>query len=131
MLGMKPGRLTPPHRARSAAVAEAAESIGILQFALDAVVDQQQVIANNISNQDTPNFQADQVSFQSSLAQALQVGGSASVEDSPEGLASGVNGNNVSLPTEMSLMQENNLENQAVDNGLSSQFAILSDAIGA
>jgi flagellar basal-body rod protein FlgB len=112
-------------------VADAAESIGILQFALDAVVDQQQVIANNISNQDTPNFQADQVSFQSSLAQALQVGGNASVEDSPEGLASGVNGNNVSLPTEMSLMQENNLENQAVDNGLSSQFAILSDAIGA
>jgi flagellar basal-body rod protein FlgB len=112
-------------------VADAAESIGILQFALDAVVDQQQVIANNISNQDTPNFQADQVSFQSSLAQALQGGGSASVQDSPEGLASGVNGNNVSLPTELSFMQENNLENQAVDNGLSSQFAILSDAIGA
>jgi hypothetical protein len=29
----------------------------------------------------------------------------------------------------MSLMQENNLENQAVDNALSSQFALLSDAI--
>jgi flagellar basal-body rod protein FlgB len=112
-------------------VADAAESIGILQFALDAVVDQQQVIANNISNQDTPNFQADQVSFQSSLAQALQEGGSASVETSPEGLSSGTNGNNVSLPTEMTLMQENNLENQTVDNALSGQFAVLSDAITA
>jgi flagellar basal-body rod protein FlgB len=112
-------------------MADAAESIGILQFALDAVVDQQQVIANNISNQDTPNFQADQVSFQSSLAQALQDGGSASVETTPEGLASGTNGNNVSLPTEMTLMQENNLENQTVDNALSAQFAVLSDAITA
>jgi flagellar basal-body rod protein FlgB len=112
-------------------VADAAESIGILQFALDAVVDQQQVIANNIANQDTPNFQADQVSFQSSLAQALQDGGSAAVQTSPEGLASGTNGNNVSLPTEMTLMQENNLENQTVDNALSGQFAVLSDAITA
>jgi len=112
-------------------VADAAESIGILNFALDAVVDQQQTIANNIANQDTPNYQANEVSFESSLAQALQSGGTASVQDSPEGLASGTNGNNVSLPTEMTFMQENNLENQAVDNALSSQFSILSDAITA
>jgi len=112
-------------------VADAAESIGILQFALDAVVDQQQTIANNISNQDTPNFQADDVTFESSLAQALQSGGSATVQTTPEGLASGTNGNNVSLPTEMTLMQENDLENQTVDNALSGQFSILSDAITA
>jgi hypothetical protein len=57
------------------------------------------------------------MSFQSSLAQALHVGGDASVDDSSEGLASGINGNNVSLPTEMSFMQENNLENQAWTTG--------------
>jgi flagellar basal-body rod protein FlgB len=112
-------------------VADATESIGILQFALDAVVDQQQTIANNISNQDTPNYQADEVTFESSLAQALESGGTATVQDSPEGLASGTNGNNVSLPTEMTLMQENDLENQTVDNALSGQFSILSDAITA
>jgi flagellar basal-body rod protein FlgB len=112
-------------------VADATESIGILQFALDAVVDQQQTIANNISNQDTPNYQADEVTFESSLAQALESGGTATVQDSPEGLASGSNGNNVSLPTEMTFMQENDLENQTVDNALSGQFAILSDAITA
>jgi flagellar basal-body rod protein FlgB len=112
-------------------VADAAESIGILQFALDSVVDQQQVIANNIANQDTPDYQSDQVTFQSSLAQALQDGGSASAVTSPEGLAPGSNGNNVSLPTETTLMQENDLENQTVDNALSGQFAILSDAISA
>ena len=112
-------------------MADAAESIGILQFALDAVVDQQQTIANNISNQDTPNFQANDVTFESSLAQALQTGGTATVQSSPEGLASGTNGNNVSLPTEMTFMQENDLENQTVDNALSGQFAILSDAMTA
>ena len=112
-------------------MADAAESIGILQFALDAVVDQQQTIANNISNQDTPNFQADDVTFESSLAQALQSGGSATVQTTPEGLASGTNGNNVSLPTEMTFKQENDLENQTVDNALSGQFSILSDAITA
>ena len=112
-------------------MADAAESIGILQFALDSVVDQQQVIANNIANQDTPGYQADDVTFQSSLAQALLDGGSAAVTTAPEGLASGPNGNNVSLSTETTLMQENDLENQTVDNALSSQFAILSNAITA
>jgi flagellar basal-body rod protein FlgB len=110
-------------------VTDAAESIGILQFALDSVVNQQQAIANNIANQNTPNFQADQVTFQSSLAQALSAGGVASAQTTPEGLASGSNGNNVSLPTEMTLMQENDLENQTVVNSLDGQFAMLSDAI--
>ncbi len=108
---------------------DAAESIGILQFALDSVVDQQQTIANNIANEDTPNYQADQVTFQSSLAQALAGGGVASEQTVPEGLASGPNGNNVSLSTEMTLMQENDLENQTVVNSLDGQFAVLSDAI--
>lgn len=112
-------------------MADATQSIGILQFALDAVVSQQQVIANNIANQDTPGYQASQVSFQSSLAQALQRGGNAAMSVTPEGLASGTNGNNVSLSTEMTLLQENNLENKVVDNALSAQFTILSAALTA
>jgi len=112
-------------------MADATNSIGILQFALDAVVTQQQVIANNIANQDTPGYQASQVSFQSSLAQALQQGGAASASVVPEGLASGTTGNNVSMSTEMTLLQENNLENKTIDNALSSQFALLSAALTA
>ncbi len=110
-------------------MADATEAIGVLQFALDSVVQQQQVIANNIANVNTPGFQADQVTFESSLANALANGGSASSAIVPEGLASGTNGNNVSLPTEMTLMQENDLQNQAVVNGLNDQFAILQNAI--
>lgn len=112
-------------------MADATNSIGILQFALDAVVTQQQVIANNIANQDTPGYQASHVTFQSSLAQALQEGGSASVSVAPEGLPSGATGNNVSMSTEMTLLQENDLENKTIDNALSSQFALLSAALTA
>ena len=112
-------------------MAGATESIGILQFALDAIVSQQQVIANNIANQDTPGYQANQVTFQSSLAAALNQGGTATVSTTPEGLPSGTNGNNVSIATEMTLLQENSLENQTVDNALSAQFTILSSAITA
>jgi flagellar basal-body rod protein FlgB len=116
-------------RAEEWAMADATESIGILQFALDSVTAQQQTIANNISNVDTPGFQADQVTFESSLADALANGGQASAQSVPEGLSSGSNGNNVSLSTEMTLMQENDLENQTVVNALDDQFAVLSDAI--
>lgn len=112
-------------------MASATESIGILQFALDATVHQQQVIANNISNLNTPNFQAQKVSFESSLANALNQGGSATETTSPEGLLSGVNGNNVSLPAETTLLMENNLENRTLDNALSGQFTLVSDAIVA
>ncbi len=110
-------------------MADAAQAIGILQFALDSVVDQQQVIANNIANNDTPGYQADEVTFEQSLATALSQGGNATMQDVPEGLPSGSNGNNVSLPTEMTLMQENDLENQTVVNALNDQFTVLSDAI--
>jgi flagellar basal-body rod protein FlgB len=130
-LGTEPGRQTPYAKVRSTAVADATQSIGILQFALDAVVQQQQTIANNIANQSTPGFQAAQVNFQSSLAQALQNGGSASAVSTPEGLASGTNGNNVSLANEMTLMVQNSLENQTVANALSGQFTILSNAMTA
>ena len=112
-------------------MANVTESIGILQFALNATVTQQQVIANNISNLNPPNYQADKVSFESSLSQALKSGGVARIETLPEGLASGTNGNNVSLPTETTLMMKNNLENQTLDNAISGQFTIFSDALNA
>jgi flagellar basal-body rod protein FlgB len=118
-----------PCGAEESAMADAAESIGILQFALDGVVGQQQTIANNIANLNTPGFQADQVTFASSLADALANGGVATAQAVPEGLSPGSNGNNVSLPTEMTLMQENNLQNQTVVNALNDQFHLLSDAI--
>ena len=112
-------------------MANAVEAIGVLQFALNATVDQQQAIANNIANLNVPGYKAEKVSFQSSLANAIDKGGSASVTISQEPLLPGVSGNNVSLPTETTLMLKNNLENQTLDNALSGQFTIVSDALQA
>ena len=65
----------------------------------------------------------------SSLAAAMADGGTATAQTVPEGLSSASDGNNVSLATEMTLMQENSLASQTVDNALSDQFTVLSDAI--
>jgi flagellar basal-body rod protein FlgB len=110
-------------------VADAVETINVLNFALNAIQDRQNVIANNIANADTPGYQANVVDFENSLASAISVGGDAATTLLPEGLASGTNGNNVSLPAELSLETETNLENQSVANSLSSEFATLSSAI--
>ncbi|MGO9964493.1 MAG: flagellar basal body rod protein FlgB [Acidimicrobiales bacterium] len=112
-------------------MADAVEAINVLNFALDAIQQRQQVIANNITNENTPGFQAQVVTFEQSLADAVADGGTASTTIAPEGLPSGTNGNNVSLPAELALETQTNLENQSVANSLSSQFAILSSAISA
>jgi flagellar basal-body rod protein FlgB len=110
-------------------VADALEAINVLNFALDAIQARSQVIANNIANQGTPGFQANVVTFESSLAGALDHGGVASASVVPEGLPSATDGNNVDLSAEMSLLSQTNLENQSVANSLDSQFTTLSSAI--
>ncbi|MGD0440419.1 MAG: flagellar basal body protein [Acidimicrobiales bacterium] len=110
-------------------MADAVEAINVLNFALDAIQERQQVIANNIANENTPGFQAQVVSFEQSLANAVADGGGASATITPEGLPSATNGNNVSLPAELALETQTNLENQSVANSLNSEFAILSTAV--
>ncbi len=108
---------------------DAIQSINVLNFALDAIEQRQQVISNNVANQDTPGFQANVVNFESSLANAEANGGSAVATTVPEGLPSGTDGNNVSLTGELSLEAQTNLENQSVANSLTSEFSMLSTAI--
>ena len=110
-------------------MADAIEAINVLNFALDAIQQRQQVIANNIANENTPGYQAKVVTFENSLAAAVANGGTASASVVPEGLASGTDGNNVSLPAELALESQTNLENQSVANSLSSEFATLSTAV--
>jgi flagellar basal-body rod protein FlgB len=110
-------------------MADAVQSINVLNFALDAIQQRQQTIANNIANQNTPGYQANVVNFENSLASAISSGGTASSTTAPEGLASGTNGNNVSESAELSLEAQTNLENQSIANSLTSQFSMLSSAI--
>ncbi len=110
-------------------MADTIEAINTLNFALDAIQQRQQVIANNITNENTPGYQAQVVTFENSLAGAVAEGGTAVTSVTPEGLPSGTNGNNVSLPAELALESQTNLENQSVANSLNAQFAILSAAV--
>ena len=68
-----------------------------LNFALDGIQQRQQVIANNITNENTPDYQAKVVTFETSLADAVANGGTAVATVTPEGLPSGTNGNNVTV----------------------------------
>lgn len=104
-------------------------SINALSFALDSVLARQQAVASNIANADVPGYQAQRVTFERSLASAISSGGTAKSHMVPEGLASGTNANNVNLATEMSMMEKNSLENQAVVDGLNASFGMLTTAI--
>jgi flagellar basal-body rod protein FlgB len=64
-------------------VADAVEAINVLNFALDAIQQRQQVIANNIANENTPGYQAQVVTFETSLADAVGNGGTAVATVSP------------------------------------------------
>lgn len=110
-------------------MANAIQIVNALNFALDAIQQREQVIANNIANQSTPGYQASVVTFEGSLAKALANGGTASSAILPENLPSATNGNNVSLPAELALETQTNLENQAVANSINAQFTTLQTAI--
>lgn len=110
-------------------MADAIEAINALNFALDAIQQRQTVIANNLANENTPGYQAQVVTFENSLADAISGGGTAVTTVQSEGLPSSADGNNVSLPGELALESETNLENQSVADSLNAQFAILSAAI--
>lgn len=105
-------------------------TLGVLSFAADSLANRQQIIASNIANAQTPGFRASQVSFESSLQQALANGGAAQQTVSPSPLAPGTNGNNVSLAQQLGGMEQNTLQSQTVTDLLNSQLRILRGSMG-
>jgi flagellar basal-body rod protein FlgB len=101
-------------------------TVQALGFALDGLTSQQQALANNISNQDTPGFTASQVDFASSLQSALANpgGGTASVTVTPSSDPAGANGNNVNITTQMTDAQQNSLQYQSVIEALTNTFTM-------
>jgi flagellar basal-body rod protein FlgB len=108
-------------------------AVGALTFALDGLNVQQNVIANNVSNADTPGFTASQVSFENSLSQALQAGtpaATAAVSVAASAAPAASNGNNVSLNTELVNLENSTLNYQADSNLLTDQFKLLAGSMG-
>jgi flagellar basal-body rod protein FlgB len=108
-------------------------AIASLTYALDGLNVQQNVLANNVANVDTPGFTASNVSFQSSLRQALASPSSsatASVTVTPSSAPAATNGNNVSLGTQLVNLEQSTLNYQADSQLLTDQFKLLSGSMG-
>jgi flagellar basal-body rod protein FlgB len=121
--------------------------VGVLSRALDASALRQKVIANNIANADTPNFQPSRVVFedllQDQLANSSFVGKRtndrqiAIGNDKPVPSATIVtqrtvmnnNGNGVDLDYEMTKMGENSIWYQSLVYGMNEEFRLLNTAI--
>jgi len=106
--------------------------VGILQFAIDGITDQQNAVANNIANEATPDYSDTEVSFEQSLQQALAAGGPAmaQVSTAPSTAPAATNGNNVDIGNEMVEAEQDALHYQAVSDSLNAQFRLVQGAAG-
>jgi flagellar basal-body rod protein FlgB len=106
--------------------------IGVLQFAVDGVSLQEQTTANNIANDDTPNFSAQDVSFEQSLQNAMDAPGGATAQTvvSNSTAPAATNGNNVDLPTEMTSATQETMQYQSLVELLNAQFRLVQGAAG-
>jgi flagellar basal-body rod protein FlgB len=100
---------------------------------------QQQVLASNIANANTPGFTPSTVDFQSALAQAFTQGSPApsqiqSLSFQPQIDATGteqMDGNGVDVNQQMAALSENTLDYQALESVMGTRMSILKTAIGS
>lgn len=124
-------------------------NISILAKALDAAWLRNQVISNNISNVDTPDYKAYKVKFEDILKDAIENNGIKGYKTNPKHIDVGTyqpggvkpcvtrikntstreDGNNVDIDTEMANLAKNNIMYQALIEQLSSKISRIKNAI--
>ena len=103
-----------------------------IQASLDGLASRQRVIAKNLANSETPNYVAETVSFEDSLASAVESGdptGAVAVQ----GLSSeplNINGNNVSVDGETLNLIDTGLRYQLATESMNNKFRLLHNSIG-
>lgn len=102
-----------------------------LQTALAGLSARQRISADNIANLETPGFTARTVSFESSLAEAIQAGNpaAAGISIADSAAQPGVNGNNVSLSDEMVTATKTQLQEELLTGAMTSKFALISTVL--
>ena len=102
-----------------------------LQTAIGGLSRRQDATANNIANTETPHFTASQVSFESSLADAVANGNPAAAQVSvdPTSDAAGANGNNVSLDREFVDATKTTLQLQMLTQALTARYSQLATVL--
>lgn len=102
-----------------------------LATALAGLSERQRVSANNIANIETPGFQASTVTFEDSLADAINSHrpGDASIDTVPTGDLAGQNGNNVNLERELVTATKTGLQQKLLTNTITSHFGWMSTVL--
>jgi len=93
--------------------------------------DEQQSVANNVANIDTPNYKAKDVDFETSLAKAIANGDPSQMQvtTTDSTAPSDQVGNNVSLGTEMVQGETAGMQFQTMIAAMNAKFQLLSTAI--
>jgi flagellar basal-body rod protein FlgB len=92
---------------------------------------QEQAVANNVANVNTPDFKATDVNFESSLANAIAAGDPSQMQVSTtvSTAPSDQMGNNVNLAGEMVDEQKAGMQFQTMVDAMNAKFQLLSTAI--
>ena len=105
-------------------------SFAAVNSALDGLALRQRVIANNVANVNTPNFQAGRVSFEDALASAVKDGsGTVTASQTSSLEPTRTDGNNVNLDSETLLNVDTNLRYQLATQAADQEFSTLAIAI--
>ena len=102
-----------------------------LTTALAGLSARERVSSNNISNLETPNFKAGQVSFEDSLKSAIAAGDPSKAtisQTSAPGTVS-ANGNDVSLSDETVTDEKTQMQFQLLSGALTAKFGLLDTVI--
>ena len=104
-----------------------------LERALQGLTARQTATAANIANAQTPGYRAQRVTFEDSLATAMDTGNpsGAQIDTVDAGTPASITGNTVQLDSEVSDLQKEGLQYQAVAQAVSFKYALLRTAIGS
>ena len=101
-----------------------------LNSALDGLALRQRVIANNVANIQTPGYQAQRVSFEDELSQAVTRGSGAVTAQVARSLEpTREDGNNVNLDTETMSSVDTTMRYQLALRAVDSEFSVLRAAM--
>jgi flagellar basal-body rod protein FlgB len=100
---------------------------------LNGLTARQQATAANIANAQTPGYRAQRVNFEDSLTSAMNAGDpqSASIDTVDAGTPANITGNTVQLDSEVTDLQKEGLQYQAVASAISFKYSLLRTAIGS
>lgn len=107
-------------------------TMSTIEWALTAESERQRVAANNVANVNTPGFRSTRLDFESSLENAMHTsgGGTASMTTRAAGTPQNINGNDVALEEETTILNKSNLHYEALASALTMKFGAIRSALG-